>query len=172
MKLFNSPKPQLIDVVQGLEYLHSYGVVHQNLKPVSHALCFAAHDAVLMRLVKQNVLVNTAGRACLSDIGFTTPARDEELDTGDTESSVHYSRWRAPEVVKDNRFSEQSDIFSFGFVAAEVRFQKPYVLQPQSTMHRYSQERYCGERPARRKLSPRFFMANDHVCPKERRNLA
>jgi len=72
-----------------------------------------------MKLVKQNILVNAAGRACLSDIGFTT-THDGAMDMDDTESEVHY-RWRAPEVLKDGQFSKQSDIFSFGFVAAEVR---------------------------------------------------
>jgi len=72
-----------------------------------------------MKLVKQNILVNAAGRACLSDIGFTT-THDGAMDMDDTECEVHY-RWRAPEVLKDGRFSKQSDIFSFGFVAAEVR---------------------------------------------------
>ena len=69
-----------------------------------------------MKLVKNNVLVNATGRACLSDIGFTC----EELDTGSTGSSTHGSRWTAPEVYKNGEFSELSDIFSFGFVAAEV----------------------------------------------------
>ena len=102
----------------------------------SYALNSATRDIVLMKLVKQNILVNAAGRACLSDIGFTTSTHDEVLDEDDAESSDY--RWRAPEVLKDGRFSKQSDIFSFGFVAAEVRLRKRRVLQPQSTMHRYS----------------------------------
>ena len=84
-----------------------------------------ARDVVLIKLFKQNVLVNAAGRACLSDIGFSTT--HDELNVDGIQSSVRDSRWRAPEVLKNNRFSTQSDIFSFGFVAAEVRFRKRHV---------------------------------------------
>lgn len=110
-------------MVQGLHYLHSYEVIHQNLKPVSHVVGSATRDIVLIKLVKENILVNAAGRAQLSDIGFITSTHDEALDVDNTESSVYY-RWRAPEVLKDGRFSKQSDIFSFGFVAAEVCLRK------------------------------------------------
>lgn len=77
----------------------------------------------LIENFKENVLVNGAGRACLSDIGFDT-AHDEEFNTDDTETDVYHSRWEAPEVFENKEFSEQSDVFSFGFVAAEVCFQK------------------------------------------------
>ena len=80
-----------------------------------------------MRSIKQNVLVNAAGRACLSDIGFTTLAHDE-LKSDGAESSTRSSRWTAPEVSKDSEFSKQSDVFSFGFVAVEVRSQSRILL--------------------------------------------
>lgn len=65
---------------------------------------------------KQNVLVNAAGRACLSGIDFT----NEELKADSTESSAHGSSWIAPELFENGNFSKQSDVFSLGFVAAEV----------------------------------------------------
>ena len=71
---------------------------------------------VLMKLMKENVLVNAAGRACLSGIDFT----NEESEAASTERSARGSPWIAPEVFKNDKFSKQSDIFSFGFVAAEV----------------------------------------------------
>lgn len=80
----------------------------------------AARDVILMKPMKQHVLVNTADSACLSVIGFATLARGEESQTDDTESSSHGFRWAAPEVLENGKFSEQSDVFSFGFVAAEV----------------------------------------------------
>ena len=98
-----------------------------------------------MKLIKQNVLVNAAGRACLSDIGFITSIYNEELTTDDVESSTYCPRWTAPEIFKDGNFSKQSDVFSFGFVAVEVGFQEPRPLRLQSTMPRYSKESYCGE---------------------------
>lgn len=113
----------MIDVVQGLDYLHSYGVTHRSLTSVSHnVLTSRASGAVLIQFVKQIVLVNAAGRACLSDIGFTTFLSSEELEAINDESSTPYfPRWTAPEALKDGKFSVKADIFSFGFVAAEVR---------------------------------------------------
>ena len=82
----------------------------------------AACNAVLMNLVKETVLVNSASRACISDIGFAAFAHNEEPDTDATRCSICSSRWTAPEVSKNGEFSKQSDVFSFGFVAVEVRF--------------------------------------------------
>ena len=64
--------------------------------------------------------MNDAGRACLSNIGFTTFTDTEESDEDDTESCADGSRWMAPEVLTNGKFSKRSDVFSFGFVAAEV----------------------------------------------------
>jgi len=94
----------------------------------------AARGIVLMILVKQTVLINAAGRACLSDIGFT----NEELGADDAESSANGSRWIAPEVFKNRKFSKQSDVFSFGFVASEVCSPIPPPITVVLTMRRYS----------------------------------
>ena len=92
-----------------------------------------------MKSVKQNVVVNTTGRACLSDIGFPAFAHDEESETGGTGSSTHGSRWTASEVLGNGEFSKQSDVFSFGFVAAEVHSKKSHFLWPLLTIPRSSQ---------------------------------
>ena len=101
-----------------------------------------------MKLVKENVLVNAAGHACLSDIGFATFAHNGESEPDDTESGTHSSRWTAPEVSKNSEFSKQSDVFSFGFVAVEVCSQNRLPLYTPLTMPRYSQESCYGERLA------------------------
>ena len=80
-----------------------------------------ARDEVLMMLGQQNIIVNAAGRACLSDIGFTS----ETSDADGTETGAHGSRWTAPEIFKHGEFSKQSDVFSFGFVAADVCTRNP-----------------------------------------------
>ena len=81
----------------------------------------ARRGLILMELAKENILVNAAGHACLSDIGFATLAHNGELKPDETESGTPSSRWTAPEVSKNSEFSKQSDVFSFGFVAVEVR---------------------------------------------------
>ena len=110
-----------MDVARGLDYLHSYGVIHRGLMSVSHVFNPAARNVILTKLVKQNVVVNTAGRACLSaDIGSTPFIHSEELQTDSTDGTTRGPRWTALEVLEIGKFSKQSDVFSFGFVAAEV----------------------------------------------------
>jgi len=69
-----------------------------------------------MILIKRNVLVNAAGRACLSHIGFAA----EKLEADGTGGDASIPQWTAPEIFKNGKFSKPSDVFSFAFVAAEV----------------------------------------------------
>lgn len=100
----------------------------------------AARDTTLTKLVKQNVVVNIAGRACLSDVGFAAFAHNEESQTNGPDNSTQGPRWTAPEVLEIGQFSKQTDVFSFGFVAAEVCSRQHHLLLPQLTIPRYSQE--------------------------------
>ena len=86
------------------------------------------------------------GRARLSGTGFTTATHTKESNIDDTESSIHGSRWIAPEVFKNCNFSKKSDVFAFGFMAAEVRSRKmPRPVTPiYHSYPRYSQESYYG----------------------------
>ncbi|KAF9647772.1 kinase-like protein [Thelephora ganbajun] len=91
----------LIDVARGLDYLHSLGVIHGNLK-------------------QQNILVNSTGRARLSDIGFAKliPIGESRFDW--VKVSADGCRWVAPEIFHKGEFTKQSDVFSYGFIAAEI----------------------------------------------------
>ena len=124
----------------------------------------------LTKFVKQNVLVNAAGCACLSDMGFAAPMCDEELEVGSANKLTRASQWTAPEVFKNGQFSKQSDVFSLGFVAVEVSSQMLHFLYPRLTMRRYSQESYYGEGLTQRRRGPRLPMASAPVCPRGRRN--
>ena len=112
---------QLIDVAEGLTYLHSHGVVHGNLKQVCHPPNYMPRSALILRFIKQNILVDSAGRARLSDIGFATLTHKggSQFDWANVGADGH--RWAAPEIFKSGELSKQSDVFSYGFVAAEVR---------------------------------------------------
>ena len=75
---------------------------------------------VLMTPVKGNILVDSTGRACLSDIGFA-----ELVPTGESifdwaQVGAEGCRWAAPEIFQNGKLSQQSDVFSFGFIATEV----------------------------------------------------
>ena len=86
-----------------------------------------ARGTALINLVKQNVLVDYAGHVRLSDIGFTPFVHDEESETDANGCSTHDPRWTASEVSRNGEYSKQSDVFSFGFVATEVRSRKHHL---------------------------------------------
>ena len=116
-----SPITQLIDVAQGLAYLHSHEIVHGNLKQVCHPPDYTPCSVLILRFIKQNILVDSAGRARLSDIGFATLTHKDGSQFGWADVGADGYRWAAPEIFKSGELSKQSDVFSYGFVAAEVR---------------------------------------------------
>lgn len=84
-------KNVLVDVCDGLSYLHRNNVVHCNLKP-------------------ENVIVTAADcRAKLIDLGIpeTDPDADREL-------LIKEMEFTAPEIIKGESFDNRADIFSLG----------------------------------------------------------
>jgi len=71
--------------------------------------------------VQQNILVDFAGHARLSDIGLSKLVHTGELGFGWASVGPGGCRWAAPESFQDGKISAQSDVFTYGFVAAEVR---------------------------------------------------
>jgi len=74
-----------------------------------------------MERVKENILMDSAGHARLSDIGFSklAPAGESRFDWARVGGVG--CRWTAPEVFREGEFTERSDMFSYGFIATEVR---------------------------------------------------
>lgn len=137
---------QLIDIARGLDYLHSCGVVHGNLKQVSLPLERTPFHQLLMESAKGNILLDSGNNARLSDIGFADPIPTTKFDLAQT--GAEGCRWAAPEVFQKGEFTRQSDVFSYGFLAAEVNyFDQPHKLLL-STLHRYSWENTYGRRAA------------------------
>jgi len=97
---FVSVLPQILDIAEGLEYLHSRNVIHG-------------------RLCGGTISVDDDGQAILTDFGSSSVVWDPE------EISQQVIRWCAPEVLGDEKVSGirptyASDVFSFGMVALEV----------------------------------------------------
>ena len=120
----------MIDVARGLDYLHSRGVVHGNLKQVSDLPGCMPLCAFLMEYFKQNILVDSGGRARLSDIGLARLTSTGESTFDWAQLSADGCRWAAPEILQNSEFSEQSDIFSYGFLASEVRPPNHHLASP------------------------------------------
>ena len=92
-----------LDVALGMAYLYSQGVEHRDLKSA-------------------NVLLTRERRAKVADFGLS---KCEDLRTQLTQPSQGRdakgtSAYMAPELLKDNVFSEKSDVYSFAMVMWEI----------------------------------------------------
>lgn len=79
-------------------------------------------------------MVDEFGNARITDFGLAVIVRDPNSLASPTEDQGHTLRWTAPEILKSDKASERSDVFSFGMVIIEVggdrstTFQPPYPL--------------------------------------------
>jgi len=101
---------QLIDVAEGLAYLHSESMVHGDLKCA-------------------NILINDERQACIGDFGLSAVTHDPEtiMSITPSPSAVGTLRWTAPEILDPESFglehavaSPETDVYSFGMVMWET----------------------------------------------------
>ncbi|KAI0723698.1 kinase-like domain-containing protein, partial [Fomitopsis betulina] len=100
----------LIDVAEGLAYLHAEGMVHGDLKSA-------------------NILINDERHACIGDFGLSAVIHDPDTIMSITPSpnAVGTLRWTAPEILDPESFglehavaTLETDVYSFGMVIWEV----------------------------------------------------
>ena len=93
----------MIQVLEGLDYLHHNSLVHGNLKAA-------------------NILMTQSGEVKLSDFGISLYMREiEHVDMG--VSCV--PNWAAPEVIELSPVSTKSDIWSLGCTVIELLTGRP-----------------------------------------------
>ncbi|KAF9645418.1 kinase-like protein, partial [Thelephora ganbajun] len=91
----------LCDIAKGLCYLHSCNVIHGDLKG-------------------PNVLVDDSGHARIADFGLAMVTRNLDSIPSASCHHGHTPRWTAPEVLSDEKYSKEADVFSFAMVMIEV----------------------------------------------------
>jgi hypothetical protein len=86
-------------MVKGLNYLHNEGIIHRDLK-------------------SSNVLITEGYIAKLSDFGLAKLTNN----SNPTSSGKNFGtlRWVAPEILKEEKHSFCSDIYSFGMIMWEI----------------------------------------------------
>ncbi|KAJ7142511.1 kinase-like domain-containing protein [Mycena epipterygia] len=127
----------LLEIAQGLEYLHSLNIVHGDLRG-------------------SNILVSDEGNACLSDFGLATTISDADSTTGLFTSSSNHGgslRWFAPELIQPKSFgcerfsrTPASDVYAYGCVCLELYTGSPpfaHVTPDVAAMFRV----IAGDRP-------------------------
>lgn len=83
------------DTLQGLKHIHSYDVVHLDIKPA-------------------NLLLSRNGRVMIGDFGLAAHAHD------DKDGNEGDARYMAPEMLNFSARSSASDMFSFGLTIYEI----------------------------------------------------
>ncbi|XP_013778262.1 tyrosine-protein kinase CSK-like [Limulus polyphemus] len=112
------------DTCAGMEYLESKHVVHRDL-------------------AARNVLISEEGVSKVSDFGL---AREE---TFNLEGGKFPIKWTAPEALKHSKFSNKSDMWSFGILLWEIYSfgRVPYPRIPLADVVKHVEKGYRMEAP-------------------------
>ncbi|KAK3930681.1 Tyrosine-protein kinase CSK [Frankliniella fusca] len=113
-----------VDTCSGMEYLESRKVVHRDL-------------------AARNVLISEEGVAKVSDFGL---AREESFTQDGGKLPI---KWTAPEALKLGKFSNKSDMWSFGILLWEVYSfgRVPYPRIPLADVVKHVDKGYKMEAP-------------------------
>ena len=110
------------EIAEGLHYLHSRNVIHGDLKGVC---CYpGSYSAAELTPRQMNVLVDVADgtpRARIADLGIATVTRNPNSIRPVTGQNIHSPAWSAPEVMRGENPTKESDIYSFAMIVIEVQ---------------------------------------------------
>lgn len=112
------------DISNGMAYLHSKNIIHRDLKP-------------------ENIFITHDNRAKIADFGLSITDTGGRNLTGETGTY----RWMAPEIIRHESYSINSDIYSFGLILWQLVTNSPQPfkgISPIQTAFAVAK----GERPA------------------------
>ncbi|EFN58490.1 hypothetical protein CHLNCDRAFT_29775 [Chlorella variabilis] len=125
----------LLDIALGLNYLHSAGIVHGDLKPANVLLKAARNDR--------------RGFVCkLGDFGLSRMLGQGQSHVDTT--SYGTPSYAAPELLKEGRLTKAADIYSLGIMVWEMVAGEPHGgdLTTMQIILQVSQNKYRPQVPA------------------------
>ncbi|XP_013169956.1 PREDICTED: tyrosine-protein kinase CSK-like isoform X2 [Papilio xuthus] len=145
------------DACCGMEYLERQRVVHRDL-------------------AARNVLISAEGTAKVADFGLARceTAPEDPADAMRVQAKLPI-KWTAPEALKYNKFSNKSDMWSFGILLWEIYSfgRVPYPRIPLAEVVRHVERGYRMEAPEGCPAGPYDVMrAAWHADPQQRPTFA
>jgi len=99
-----SPLLVIIDIAEAISYMHAHNILHRDIKP-------------------ENILV-ARNQVKIADFGLAMRKATHEVTTKTISGSPSYL---APEIILDKKYSDATDIYSFGVTTYEIMTRRtPY----------------------------------------------
>ncbi|KAG0613633.1 hypothetical protein M758_6G117700 [Ceratodon purpureus] len=172
---FSIPKSVdlMLQIAEGLRYIHSKGMAHRDLNPKNILLLYADPPLSSPAIVgKFSALENTPIVAKIADFGLTK-VKNDSTEYGNQTLNTGTRRWMAPEVWKFPDTLEQpapsvrflpkkTDVFSFGIICSGILTgEEPYQGVSNKEMYKQMKE---GVRPDLPSRTPAMLAALIKKC--------